>query len=233
MNKLIKTTKEIEELDVSFELINIKINTMKITHKSKEKFWKDETNTSIPYNRVTKSERLMERYSATILRKAKSINKELRIFKEDIRKLSQEAYDAFMLEKNVSKKTKGNFTWHNFNRTIKIEVSINEPISFDELTIKAAKTKFDEFFGNNISASNDFIKEMAMDAFQTSKGKLDVSKILNITRYKSKINKPLFTEAVDLIEQAIRRPKTKTYFRVWVKDEAGEYQNIELNLSSI
>jgi len=207
---------------------------MTITQKSKDSIWNDETGIPIPYNRTTKSERQMERYSATILRKAISVNKSLIDFKELIRKLSQDAYDTFMLEKEVKKETKGNFTWFNFNRTIKIEVSVNEPISFDDLTITAAKAKFDEFLEKNITTSNEFVKTMILDAFQTSRGhKLDVKRVMGLTRHKAKINKPLFTEAVELIEQAIRRPKTKTYFRVWLKDSSGEYQNIDLNLSSI
>ncbi len=205
-----------------------------ITQKSKDKTWIDETGTPIPYNRTTKSERLMERHSASLLRHAQGLNKKLTVFKELIRKLSQEAYEAFMEEKGAGKKSKGNFTWFNFNRSIKIEVSVNEPIVFDDLTITAAKEKFDEFLEKNITASNEFVKAMILDAFQTSRGhKLDVKRVLNLTRYKNKIKKPLFTEAVELIEQAIRRPKTKTYFRVWLKDVAGEYKSIELNLSNV
>lgn len=231
------TDKDINNIEViDPQIITFNNKNMTITQKSKENTWTDENGTPIPYNRTTKSERLMERYSASILKKAQAINKNLIAYKEYIRKLSQEAYDTFMLEKEVSKnkKHKGNFTWFNFNRTIKIEVSVNEPITFDELTITAAKLKFDEFLETNITASNEFVKAMILDAFQTSRGhKMDVIRVMNLTRYKSKINKPLFTEAVTLIEEAIRRPKSKTYFRVWLKDEEGKYQNVDLNLSSV
>ncbi|MBV7268401.1 DUF3164 family protein [Winogradskyella luteola] len=203
-------------------------------HTSRDKEWIDESGVSIPYNRTTKAERLHERSSARILKSAISLNKKLSEFKNLIRKLSDEAYKVFMKEKNSKTKTKGNFTWYNFDRSIKIEVSISEPIRFDDLTIEAAKSKFDEFLDQNIESKNDFVKEMITDAFETQRsGKMDVKQVMNLSRYESKINDPLFSEAVALINQAVRKPKSKTYFRVWQKDEHGEYQNVDLNLSSI
>lgn len=205
------------------------------THqKSTNSEWQDESGALIPYNRTTKSERLMERSSQRILKSALTLNAKLTAFKDMIRELSQEAYDAFMAEKTSTRKSKGNFTWFNFDRSIKIEVSVNEPIQFDSLTITAAKDKFDAFLDANIESKNEFAKQMVIDAFETQRsGNLDTKRVMNLTRYVSKINDPLFTEAVKLINESIRRPKTKTYFRVWQKDEAGEYQNVELNLSSI
>lgn len=203
-------------------------------HNSKCTFWKDESGVEIPYNRTTKAERLMERHSAKILRDALVVNKRLAEFKDLIRELSQQAYEAFMEEKQSNKETKGNFTWYNFDRSIKIEVSINEPIQFDDLTIKAAKEKFDAFMNANLSSKNEFVKQMIIDAFQTQRsGQLDTKRVMNLTRYERKINDPDFSRAVELINESIRRPKSKTYFRVWQKDASGEYQNIELNLSSI
>lgn len=204
------------------------------THKSTDALWNDEAGVSIPFNRITKAERLMERSSAKILREALVINGKLSTFKDTISKLSMEAYEAFMEEKNSNKETKGNFTWYNFNRSIKIEVSISEAIQFDDMTITAAKEKFQQFLEENISSKIDFVKQMITDAFETQRNaKLDAKRILGLIRYESKINNALFSEAVKLIQESIRRPKSKTYFRVWVKDETGAYKNIELNLSSL
>jgi hypothetical protein len=151
-----------------------------------------------------------------------------------MQELSTEAYEAFMESKNTSKETKGNFTWFNFNRTIKIEVAISERIEFDELTIIAAKNKLDQFLDINITSTNEFVKQLVMDAFETKRNKqLDVKKVLGLTSHKQRINDPLFSEAVDLITSAIRRPESKTYFRIWLKDSDGKYNNIDMNLSSI
>lgn len=195
--------------------------------------WTDESGTQIPVNRLTKAEKLMERHSYKLLSGAQKLNADLVAFKQLLIELSNEAYEVFMAEKEA-KHTKGNFTWYNFNRTIKIEVAISDRIEFDDLTIEAAKARFDEFLKANITSKNEFVKDMILDAFQTErKGKLDVKRVLQLTRYEDRINDALFSEAVQLINEAIRRPSSKTYFRIWLKDESGKYQNIDLNLSSI
>jgi len=204
------------------------------TFKSSDAVWIDEAGVSIPYNRITKAERLMERSSAKILREAISINSKLVAFKDMVGELSMEAYEAFMAAKNSSKETKGNYTWYNFNRSIKIEVAISETIQFDDLTITAAQEKFNQFLEENVTSKIDFVKQMITDAFKTQRNaKLDTKRILGLIRYESKINNPLFSEAVQLIQESIRRPNTKTYFRVWVKSADGSYKNIDLNLSSL
>jgi hypothetical protein len=202
---------------------------------SSQQFWTDEAGTQIPYNRTTPIERMMEIESYKILNKAIKINDLLKLLKEEIAKTCQEIYDEFMKEKGINPvDKKGNFTIYNFNRTIKIEVSINERIEFDELTIKAAKEKFDLFLDTNITSKNEFAKEMIIAAFKTQRtGKLDTKRVLQLTRHESKINDKLFSEAVELINQSIRRPDSKTYFRVWQKNEEGKFDLIDLNFSSI
>ena len=68
---------------------------------SKDKMWHDESGQRIPYSRITKSERLMERQSAKLMKGAQGLNKKLSGFKNDISKICQEAYDVFMTEKEL------------------------------------------------------------------------------------------------------------------------------------
>ena len=204
-------------------------------YKTKDQFWKDETGISIPANRTTKSERLKERKAATIYKKAVSLHDKLKELKLLIKEASEAVRKAVYQETGTEPKAnaKGNFTWYNFDRSVKIETNISEPIDFDDLMIQAAREKLDEFLNNNITSKNEFVKDLVLDAFKTSRGKLDTKRVLNLTRYKDKVNEPLFSDAVDLINKAIRRKPTRMYFRVWAKDDNGKYQNIDLNLSSI
>lgn len=207
---------------------------MIITHTSKDSIWTDEAGMKIPVKRISKVEKLHEKSAAEILKKAQEVNKKLFDFKAYVQDKCSEAYAAFMEEKKIKKDSKGNYTWFNFNRSIKIEVSQSSPVKFDDLTITAAKTKLDEFVNANVESKNGFVKELVMSAFETQRNnQLDVKKVLGLTRYESKINDPLFTAAISLINQAIRRPESKTYFRIWLKNAEGKYENIELNLSNI
>lgn len=202
--------------------------------KASDKVWTDESGTEIPYNRTTKVERLHERSANKIVKASLDVNKRLHALNDLLSDLSKEAYEAYMFSKGIEKKSKGNYTWFNFDRSIKIEVNVSEPIVFDSLTITAAKEKLDEFLDANIESKNEFIKQMVIDAFETQRaGNLDTKQVLKLTRYEDKVKSPKFSEAIKLIREAIRRPKSKTYRRVWIKDEAGKYQNIELNLSSL
>lgn len=209
------------------------MKTVVKNQKSKDKIWIDEKGVGIPYSRTTKSERLMEKESAKLLKEAIGINAKLVNFKDVLREMCHEVYDVFMEENNNHKKSKGNFTWYNFDRSIKIEVSINERIEFDDLNIQACKDKLNQFLSDNVESKNEFIKQLVLDAFETSRGKLDAKKVMSLLRYRNKIKAPIFHEALNLLQQSIRRPDSKAYFRIWAKNEEGKYQNIELNFSSI
>lgn len=201
------------------------------------KIWKDENGLEIPGTRVTKAEKLKERKAAQLLKQALKIHQTLKSYKSTIDQACQEVFDAVMEEAGAKGQNhKGNFTWYNFDRTIKVEVNINERIDFDDALIAAAKDKFYEFLSTNTSGIDEMIRSLIMDAFQTTRGKLDPKKVLGLVRYRSRINEkkyPLYHEAIDLIERSIRRPDSRKYFRIWERKQDGKYVNIDLNFSSI
>ncbi len=201
------------------------------------KKWIDENGLEIPPHRITKAEKLREKNANKLLRDAKKINSLLAEYKKTIDKASQEVFQAALKEAGVKPgERKGNFTWYNFDRSIKVEVNIAERIEFDDALITAAKEKFNSFLQSNTGGIDEMIRQLIMDAFSTYRGKLDAKKVMNLIRYRSKIAKsrhPEFHEAIDLIEQSIRRPDSRKYFRVWEQDKSGEYQVVDLNFSSI
>lgn len=199
----------------------------------KDKTWYDESGSSVPIDYVPQSARLRERYSAKILNDAKRINKNLESFKKDVERLCDEVFTKTMQELNSRTDYKGNFTWFNFDRSIKIEVSIANRITFDDLTIQACKDKLDEFLGNNLDSKTEFVKDLVADAFSTSKGKLDAKKVMSLLKYRSKITDPLFQEALSNLSDSIRRPDSKKYFRVWRLGDRNQYELVDLNFSSI
>ncbi len=209
--------------------------TKTYTQIKRKDFWYDETGIAIPVNRITKAEKLAERKSGQIVKKAIDLNKRLKSFKRYLKQAVMDVYEAFLNENGgkVKENYKGNFTLYNFDRSIKIEVNISEPIDFDDITIQLAQEKLQEFLSKNINSKNEFIKELVLDAFKTRRGKLDSKRVLNLTRWVQKVNDPLFTEAVELINKSIRRKPSKTYYKVFVKDDEGQYQNIELNFSNV
>ena len=200
---------------------------------NKQPMWVDESGNKIPFNRLTAIEKNQEKQAAKIVKEAERLNGLIIAFKSDIKTICEKVYNDFMEAKSVNKPAKGNFTWFNFDRSIKIEVSINDRIEFDDLTMKACKEKFDEFLVLNLDEKQAFVKELINEAFSTSRGKLDAKKVMSLMKYRTRIKDTLFQEALDLLEQSIRRPDSRTYFRVWKKANDGQYKNIDLNFSSI
>lgn len=202
--------------------------------KSTAPYWKDEAGREIPFKRISSYERLAERTTAKIAAKGLKLHTELTEFKQSIRDEALSLYKAFCAENNgVIGKGKGSATFFNFDRSIKFEVVVNEAITFDPNTIELAKVKLDELLSDGLGGAKEWVKELVMDAFQTSRGKLDPKKILGLRRHAERINDPRYDEVMKLIDKGIRKPKSKEYFRVWVMGENGQYYDLQLNISAI
>jgi len=207
-----------------------------MNQKVKDPLWIDETGLQIPVARINPVERLMEQKATLLANRAVSLNKSLIDFKVLVKDMCAQVYAAFMKSKGINPEetdSKGFFTWFNFDRTIKIEVSVSDRIAFDDLTINAAQEKLNQFLDETVASKFDFVKDLVQDAFKTSRGKLDAKKVMSLLKHRERINHPLFNEATALIESSIRRPDKKTYFRIWIKGEDGEYQLVDLNFSNI
>lgn len=202
--------------------------------KAKDKVWVDEAGMAIPYDRTTPYERNAEKTTFHLATQALKIHKQLAEYKERVRQEAEELYKLFC-EENGGKigRGKGNATFYNFDRSIKVEVSVSEAIVFDENTIQLAKDKLDEVLNDGLSGAKDFIKPLVMDAFKTSGGKLDTKRVLGLRRYADRVKDARYADAMTLIDKAIRRPESRVYFRVWVRNGKGQYDDIQLNFASI
>lgn len=210
------------------------MNTDRVNiQKQKDSTWHDEKGSPVQVKRLTKSEKLNERKSGQLLKQALKVHTGLVEFKHLIDDVCQEVFQTFMEGKEIKEDYKGNFTWYNFDHSIKVEVSVNDRITFDDLTIKACKSKLDEFLSTSLETENDFIREIVMEAFETSRGHVETRNVMGLLKHKSKIKDKLFQEAMELLAESIRRPSSKSYFRISILNESGEYENIQLNLSSI
>jgi hypothetical protein len=202
-----------------------------------KKVWTDENGISIPGNRITKTEKLKEAKLEVLAKKAAAINEKLSGFKLEFAAAADEIFNAVMEENGIKKpNSKGNVEFYNFNRTIKAEVDVSEKIVFDDTLIAVAKSHFDEFLSIGANAVDEMIRELILDAFSTSRGKLDAKKVTSLVKYRTRIdaNKyPSFHKAIDAIERSISRPSSRRYFRISLRDNEGKYNAIDLNFSSI
>lgn len=203
---------------------------------SKEEFWTDESGVQIPYNRTTKLERLLEKETYGLFNKSLQASEALKKLKIEIAETVEKIVNAAREEHAVKLNGKGNYTFFNFDRSLKVEVSVNELIRFDDLKLESAKEVLLNLVRSSVTG-DDFILGLVEDAFQTSRGRLDTRKILGLkkhtTRIKTKSVRSEWEKAMTLIDESISRPDSKTYYRVSYKDDNGVYQNVELNFSAL
>ncbi len=199
-------------------------------------FWTDESGVQIPYDRTTKLERMLEKNTYSLFSKSLKANEMLVKLKTEISDVVEKIVETAREENAVKLNGKGNYTFFNFDRSLKVEVSVNELIRFDDLKLESAKEVLLDLVRDNVQG-DDFILGLVEDAFQTSRGRLDTRKILGLKKHTKRIKtkeiREQWEKAMTLIDESISRPDSKTYYRVWYKDEAGAYQNVELNFASI
>ena len=203
----------------------------------KSKVWTDPAGIHIPADRVTKSEKLRERNAAEAVKKAKALNADLLEFKNRLKAICEDVYIKTLAENGAAiDNRKGNFTWYNFDRSIKVEVNINEGTDFDDILMEAAKEKLNTFLEGESGSMDEMIRQLVMQAFETSKGKLDSKRVFQLLSYRSRLKGEkyqLFFEACDLIAKAMRKTDSRTYYRVFVRESDGKYTAIDLNFSSV
>lgn len=212
------------------------MNKENYRQKSTAEFWTDESGVQIPYNRTTKLERLLERSVYSLFDKSLKANQMLTKLKEEIGAVVDEIVEDARKENAVKLNGKGNYTFYNFDRSLKVEVNVNELIRFDDIKLESAKEVLITLVRKNV-VGDDFILGLVEDAFQTSRGRLDTRKILGLKKHTKRIKTKEIREewqkAMTFIDEAISRPDSKTYYRVWYRDEAGVYQAVNLNFASI
>lgn len=201
---------------------------------SSDKFWTDESGHQIPFNRVTQTEKFIERSVGKIHKEALKVRDILTKFKENVSKLCEEAYQKDMKSKGVDPSDKkGGYTMYCFDRSVKVERAVHGKPVYDEATLTAAKIKFDQYMAENLTGGEDFIKDMIIDAFESRNGQIDKNRINKLISYKTRSKNKLFIDACNLLSTAARYPSSAIYYRVWALNEEGKYENIELQFSAI
>lgn len=196
----------------------------------KKKQWVDVSGNEVPGQYVPKLDKERERVTLKYLAKSKKLSEQLATLKDEMLADCDRIYEKMLEDNNVRGNSKGGYSISTFDRSAKIEVSIQERIEFDDL-ISVAHQKIKQFLEEKTQGVDHDLQQIINQAFETRKGRMDVKRILGLFRLQ--ITHPLWIEAMELIKKSINRNNSKRYVRVWEKDANGEYRNVELNFSSM
>lgn len=199
--------------------------------KQEGKMWVDHNGMSVPLQYVPDIDKKREQVTQRFLAKSLSLNKQLNKLKDDMFDELDVIYQRMLKEANIEpSERKGNFTVSSFDKSIKIEVKIQERIEFDD-TIALAQEKIGQFLREKTKDSDLDLIEIVNNAFQTSKGRLDTKRVLSLFSYK--IKHPTWTEAMELLKKSIDRNNSKRYISISVRNEEGAYEQVQLNFASL
>lgn len=195
-----------------------------------KKIWKDHNGQEIPSQYVPRLDKERDRVAQRIVKQALNLNERLSIFKIASIRICDTLFDSMMAEHKVKKNHKGNYSITSFDKDIKIEITIQERVEFDDL-IQVAQEKINEYLEQKTGNIDNDLRQIINLAFKTTKGRMDVKRVLGL--FKLNIKNKLWLEAMEILKKSISRNTSKRYMRVWKKDASGEYKTIELNFSSI
>ena len=213
------------------------MNQVKI-HTPKNATWINASGDAVPVKFVPKADKAKEAIAGKVYNaamKAEAVLMQLHTMLREafteVDALLKQEYELKAGKKKAS--TKGNLSWFNFDRSLKVEANINDIVKWDNALMTEALTLLNTYISTNMTEANELISELVKSAFANTKGMIDTGKVFQILRYEDKIKNKSFQKACDLIKQAQSIDKTKLYMRVWEKDETGAYRNINLNFSNI
>lgn len=162
-------------------------------------------------------------------------NKALQSFKDKINQEIESYLDLLLEKYNLDARSnakKGNYTFENYSKTLKIQIQMAEKINFNE-KLNIAKAKIDEYLNDIVKDSSEDIKVLINKAFEVDKkGNLDSKKILSLRSYD--IKDPRWQEAMEIIAESVEIVGVKPYIRFYKREKATDsWTNVSLDFASI
>lgn len=205
-----------------------------MTTTKKIKTIQDHNGYEIPLASVAKIELQKDKIARKMADKFKKMSLLLTNLKDeafdDADKIYESQLRAYEIDGKNTEKMKGNFTFYSYDKSIKIEVNIGQRLEFDD-KINLAKAEIDAYLEEITEGQNSDIITIVNHAFTTVRGKLDHKKILQLFSYK--IKNARWEKAMQLLKDSITTNHSKRYIKVSERDSNGEYQNINVQFSSL
>ena len=196
-------------------------------------YWRDARGTLVPESMIREIDRAREQVVAEIIEYAKTLNKELRVFKacalgdiEAFIELSAEQYNV-----NVGG-TRGNVALFSFDGRYKIQRAVYDCVAPDERVL-AAKQLIIDCVNSWAENARPELKAVVSRAFATDKnGSLRLGRLLELRRLD--IQDERWRRAMDALDESLQVVGNRTYIRIYERvGDSDEYRPLSLGVSGV
>jgi hypothetical protein len=203
-------------------------------HNKKNQIWRNAAGDEVPVKFVPEIDKSREALAGGVYAAALKVETALAALYDIMNAATKAILQEVKKEFELKQKThKGNITWYNFDKSIKVEADMNDVVKWDESLMAEAKILVDEYIDKQLSDEQKLIKKIATAAFSNSKGLIDTRQVFQLLKWEPEINSVKYSKACNLMRQAQSVASTKLYMRVWEKMDNSQYRNINLNFSSL
>jgi len=200
--------------------------------KEEQKYMTNSQGLLVPEELVKDIDKLRDEMVRRIADEALKMKEILNEFKEKIR---DDIY-SFVEKSHSEYKVKwggkkGNISLSTYDGKFKLQVAMNDNITFDE-RLQVARELISKCLNRWSNGARKEIKLLVNDAFQVDKqGKISTARVLGLRRLD--IHDSDWKKAMEAITESIQVTGTKQYLRVYERDDKGEYQMIPLDVAAL
>lgn len=186
----------------------------------------------VPLANIKEIDLLRDELVMEIADKAAKVQQQIASFKADAMadltafvQLSADRYDVSLGGK------KGNVTLHSFDGQYRVNLAMQDTLVFDE-GLLAAKALIDECINEWTAGSRTELKTLINAAFQVDKeGNISTARVLGLRRLDIKDEK--WRRAMEALGDSLQVQTSKQFVRVYRRDEAGDYQLMNLDVAKV
>ncbi|MBU4273990.1 MAG: DUF3164 family protein [Planctomycetes bacterium] len=186
----------------------------------------------VPIERIKEIDLVRDKFVLDVAKRAQSVSTMLAEFKQllagDIQaflELSAEKYGADMGG------ARGNLSLTSYDGRYRVMRCVADRLEFNE-QLQAAKVLIDQCLREWTSGGDSRVRALIDQAFQVDKkGRINSKRILALRQLK--IEDETWQKAMEAIGDAVTVTGSCTYYRLYERDDKGEYQQIQLDFSGV
>jgi len=186
----------------------------------------------VPVESIKEEDLLRDEFVRSVIEEAKKLSAVVTAFKDRLGDEMQ-AFLDMSAEQYGAKLggARGNVTLTSFDGRYQILRAVSDQLDFDE-RLQVAKSLIDDCLREWTKDSRAEIRALIDSAFQVDKkGRINSKRILALRNLK--IEDGTWKRAMEAIADAIKVTGSRVYYRMYERDERGEYRQIQMDFSGV